>query len=48
MFTIPVATGFRAVEAVFDGWVAEHPGWEWAYGNVYDPADGVTPLGWWN
>jgi len=46
-FTVPVAAGFPAVEAVFAAWVAEHPGWEWYFGNVYDPADGVTPLGWW-
>lgn len=46
-FTIPVSVGFAAVEAVFNRWVDEHAGWEWYYGNVYDPADGVTPLGWW-
>ncbi|MDY3558712.1 DUF4265 domain-containing protein [Gemmata sp. JC673] len=46
-FTVPVSAGFPAVEAVFRVWVAEHPGWEWSFGNVYDPADGVTPLGWW-
>jgi hypothetical protein len=47
-FTVPISVGFRAIEAVFDQWVAEHAGWEWYFGNVYDPADGVTPLGWWN
>lgn len=47
VFTVPVSVGFRAVEAVFNEWVAEHPGWEWYFGNVYDPVDGVTPLGWW-
>jgi hypothetical protein len=47
VFTIPVAAGFAAVEAVFNGWVAEHAGWEWYYGNVYSTADGVTPLNWW-
>jgi hypothetical protein len=46
-FTVPVAVGFPAVEAIFNNWVAEHPGWEWYYDNVYDPVDGVTPLGWW-
>ena len=45
--TVPVSAGFPAIEAVFNAWVAEHPGWEWSFGNVYDPADGVTPLGWW-
>ena len=47
VFTVPVSAGFPAVEAVFNGWVAERPGWEWYFGNVYDPVDGVTPLGWW-
>jgi hypothetical protein len=47
VFTVPVSAGFPAVEAVFKEWVAQHPGWEWYFGNVYDPRDGVTPLGWW-
>lgn len=46
-FTVPVSVGFPAVEALFNAWVDEYPGWEWYYGNVYDPADGATPLGWW-
>lgn len=46
VFRIPVTAGFAAIEAVFDGWVAEHPDWEWSFVNVYDPADGTTPLGW--
>jgi hypothetical protein len=46
-FTVPVSAGFAAVEAVFNDWVDDHPGWEWSFGNVYDPADGVTPLNWW-
>ena len=48
VFTIPVAAGFQAIESVFNAWVDQHPGWEWYYGNVYDPSDGVTPLNWWN
>lgn len=47
VFTIPVAAGFPAVEAAFNSFVAENPDAEWYFGNVYDPADGVTPLGWW-
>jgi len=47
VFSIPVTVGFPAIEAVFDGWVAEHPDWEWSFGNVYDPTDETTPLGWW-
>ena len=46
-FTVPVSAGFPAVEVMFDEWVTEHAGWEWSFGNVYDPADGVTPLDWW-
>jgi hypothetical protein len=46
-FTVPVSVGFAAVESVFNSWVAGHPSWEWYFGNVYDPVDGVTPLNWW-
>ena len=46
-FSVPLAAGFPAIEAVFNRWVEEHPGWEWYYGNVYSTADGVTPLNWW-
>lgn len=44
-FTIPVSTGFSTVEEVFDGFVQEHPGTVWEYGNVYD--DAGKPIGWW-
>jgi len=48
VFTLPLpAAGFAAIDAVFNRWIAEHAGWEWYYGNVYSPADGVTPLNWW-
>jgi len=47
VFTFPVSVGFAVIERVFDGWVRSHVGWAWYYGNVYDPADGVTPLNWW-
>ena len=46
-FTVPIATGFAAIEEVFNGWIEEHAGWEWHYGNVYKTSDGVTPLNWW-
>jgi hypothetical protein len=46
-FTVPVSVGFPAVESVFNTWAAEHPGWEWYFGNVYDPADETKPLDWW-
>jgi hypothetical protein len=46
-FTIPLGTGFGAIEELFDAFVRSHPGTEWLYGNVYDP-DTKAPLGWWN
>jgi hypothetical protein len=46
-FTIPLSTGFAAIEAFFDTFVRTHAGTEWLYGNVYDPDTG-NPLGWWN
>ena len=48
VFTIPVSAGFAAVEAVLDAAVGRHPESTWSYGNVYDPSDGKTPLGWWS
>lgn len=45
-FTIPVAVGFPAIEAIFAGAVERHPGAAWQYANVYDEATG-DPLGWW-
>jgi hypothetical protein len=45
-FTIPVAVGFPAIEGVFAVAAARHPGAQWQYSNVYDPATGHS-LGWW-
>jgi hypothetical protein len=47
VLTVPLAAGFDAVARAFDAAVARHAGSAWLYGNVYDPADGVTPLDWW-
>jgi hypothetical protein len=47
VLTVPLAAGFAAVARAFDGAVARHAGSRWFYGNVYDPADGETPLDWW-
>jgi hypothetical protein len=47
VYTVPVAGGFSALEVVLNGIAARFPGAEWYYGNVYDTADGVTPLQWW-
>jgi Domain of unknown function (DUF4265) len=47
VYTIPVTAGFPAVEAVARELVTQFPEAEWYFGNVYDPADGSTPLNWW-
>lgn len=47
VFSVPVKTGFSAVEACFKGFCEENPDTEWYYGNVYDVSDGTTPLNWW-
>ena len=44
-FTIPVTTGFTAIEALFNQFVSENPAALWEYGNVYDDKD--RPLNWW-
>jgi len=46
-FTRPVAAGFPAIENIFKDSKTRYPGSSWMYGNVYDPADGKTPLNWW-
>jgi hypothetical protein len=43
--TVPVDAGFRAIEEVVDGWLANRPDIDWNYGNVYD--DEGDPIGWW-
>lgn len=47
ILTISVSSGFAAIEDLMrllgDWFQIER----WMYGNVYDPADGVTPLNWW-
>lgn len=47
VFTIPVTSGFPAIEAVMEQAQTLSPDCEWYYGNVYDAEDGVTPLNWW-
>ena len=46
VFTVPVSSGFAAMEEVIDSVRRRFPNVEWMYGNVYSPADG-TPLNWW-
>lgn len=47
VLTIPVSETFARVEAALNRLCAQVPGSAWYYGNVYDDADGVTPLNWW-
>ena len=47
VLTVPLAAGFDAVAREFDDAVRRHAASSWLYGNVYDPADGMTPLDWW-
>jgi hypothetical protein len=47
VLTIPLASGFDAIARAFDDAVRRHAAASWLYGNVYDPADGMTPLDWW-
>ncbi len=45
--TVSVRVGFPAVQAVCNAFVNAHKDVNWYYANVYDPADGITPLNWW-
>lgn len=47
VFTLPIKASFAAIEETFNSVVKDYPQMEWFHGNVYDPADGVTPLNWW-
>ncbi len=47
-YSLHVNTGFAPIEALFDGMMADFAGSVWYYGNIYDPADGMTPLHWWD
>ncbi len=47
VFTIHVSCGFKSIENILNDHVGDHSDSAWVYGNVYDPADGVTPLNWW-
>jgi hypothetical protein len=45
VFTVPVSSGFPAVDALFNTVPERWPGAVWYYGNVY--AADHTPLNWW-
>jgi Domain of unknown function (DUF4265) len=45
IYSIHVSCGFTAIEAILNQHIRGDSAW--MYGNVYDPADGTTPLNWW-
>jgi len=47
VFTVPASEGFPKIEGILNALVSDYPGYEWYFGNVYEPADGITPLNWW-
>lgn len=47
VYTVSVDAGFEEIQRILDDLKIRFPGLDWYYGNVYDPADGVTPLNWW-
>ncbi len=47
VYTIHVSCGFTEIEALFSTVLGDGTDSAWLYGNVYDPADGTTPLNWW-
>lgn len=47
VYSIHVSIGFQNIEILLERVIEQFPGTVWYYGNVYDPADGVTPLDWW-
>ncbi|MCD2515607.1 DUF4265 domain-containing protein [Massilia sp. G4R7] len=46
VYTIPIETGFPAIEQIFAEAVDAFPGAQWQYANVYDLIAG-EPLNWW-
>ncbi len=47
VFSIHVSCGFETIEKIMEETVGRDADSTWMYGNVYDPADGSTPLNWW-
>ncbi|MES0812168.1 DUF4265 domain-containing protein [Roseibium sp. SCPC15] len=47
VLSVPSTAGFKKIENFLDQLVKHLGGAEWFYGNIYDPADGVTSLNWW-
>jgi hypothetical protein len=47
VYTVPLRSGFSPIESALNALRERLVDYEWYYGNVYDPKDGVTPLNWW-
>ena len=47
VYSIHVSCGFSTIEDLLNKHVGRDGLSTWMYGNVYDPADGQTPLNWW-
>lgn len=47
VLTVPVSSGFQAVEGLLEAFTREVPGSSWWYGNVYEAGDPSRPLNWW-
>lgn len=48
VYSLHVNIGFGPIEQLFDGAMSKFQDAVWYYGNIYDRADGVTPLHWWD
>ncbi len=47
IFNFPIHVGFETIEATMNEISKRFEVDQWLYGNVYDTADGKTPLNWW-
>lgn len=47
VYSIHYSIGFQVIEELLNRACTTFPDTVWYYGNVYDPADGTTPLEWW-
>jgi hypothetical protein len=45
IYSLHVSLGFSSIETLLNNAMDDTSAW--FYGNVYDPADGTTPLNWW-
>ena len=47
VYSIHYSIGFQEIEDTLNDALKDYPYAVWYYGNVYDPEDGTTPIGWW-